>query len=370
MTTIIATDNSGDVGIRTTTPNTILDVNGNISDENQRNCTGVNTNSNGTFVCASSDERIKQNIEPLASTTAIAQIEELQPITFTYKDPTLAQGAQLGFLAQDVQELYPGLVATSSYTTPWTPDGTLTLNYDGLIAPLVAAVQDIANITSTFQQNLIAWLGNAQNGIASLYAGIVHATQVISTEDDTQTLCITNGPNDPTPLCVTKAQLAALLSQTASAATPESVTSSTSNIRDLSVQNPTPTSPESVTSTTSAEAATDTPPIIQVNGSNPAIIQVGNTYNDLGATITGPQQDLNLGIQTYVNGVAMSPIQIDTTEAATDTIDYVATDQSGLTSTSTRTVLIEPSASPAAGVFVATTTDATATTTNATSTSQ
>jgi hypothetical protein len=86
--------------------------------------------------------------------------------------------------------------------------------------------------------------------------------------------------------------------------------------------------------------------VIQINGDNPAIVQVGATYNDLGATITGPQADLNLGITTYVNGTEMSPVQIDTTQVATDTIDYVATDQTGLTATSTRTVLIEPAAAP------------------------
>jgi len=37
----------------------------------------------------------------------------------------------------------------------------------------------------------------------------------------------------------------------------------------------------------------------------------------------------------------MNPVQLDTSQAATDTIDYVATDQSGLTSTSTRTVIVE-----------------------------
>ncbi len=103
----------------------------------------------------------------------------------------------------------------------------------------------------------------------------------------------------------------------------------------------------------------------------PAIIQVGAAYNDLGATITGPQADLNLGLETFVNGVAMSPVQIDTSAAATDTIDYVATDQSGLTSTSTRTVIIEaPSIVPTdtASTTAATTTDAT--TTNATTTAQ
>ena len=42
----------------------------------------------------------------------------------------------------------------------------------------------------------------------------------------------------------------------------------------------------------------------------------------------------------------MNPIQLDTTAVATDTIDYVATDQSGPTSTSTRTILIQPAAAP------------------------
>jgi hypothetical protein len=56
----------------------------------------------------------------------------------------------------------------------------------------------------------------------------------------------------------------------------------------------------------------------------------------------------------------MNPVQIDTSATATDTIDYVVTDQSGLTSTSTRTVLVEasPSIVPADNASsTATTTD-------------
>ncbi len=41
---------------------------------------------------------------------------------------------------------------------------------------------------------------------------------------------------------------------------------------------------------------------LKINGDNPAIIQVGSTYNDLGATIIGPEADLNLGIRTFLNG--------------------------------------------------------------------
>ena len=97
--------------------------------------------------------------------------------------------------------------------------------------------------------------------------------------------------------------------------------------------------------------------MLQVNGDNPATVQVGATYTDLGATITGPQVDLNLGITTYVNGAPMNPVQLDTSAVATDTIDYVATDQNGLTSTGTRTVIIQA-------------TDNQASSTSATSTSQ
>ena len=88
---------------------------------------------------------------------------------------------------------------------------------------------------------------------------------------------------------------------------------------------------------------------------NPAIVQVGASYNNIGATIIGPQADLNLGITTYINGVETNPVQIDTSAAATDTIDYVATDQSGLTSTSTRTVIIEAPASASANDIASTT---------------
>jgi hypothetical protein len=111
--------------------------------------------------------------------------------------------------------------------------------------------------------------------------------------------------------------------------------------------------------------------VIQINGANPAIIQMGQTYSDLGAIIAGPQQDRNLGIQIFLNGTPMSAVHIDTTDAATDTIAYVATNQSGLTSTSTRTLIIEP---PDASVSTASTTPPTtssaATTTEATSTAQ
>jgi hypothetical protein len=69
-----------------------------------------------------------------------------------------------------------------------------------------------------------------------------------------------------------------------------------------------------------------------------------NTYTDLGAIVTD-NQGHDLSYRTFIKGVLSGNILIDTTQVATDTIDYVATDTWGNTSTSTRTVIIEAASS-------------------------
>ena len=84
-------------------------------------------------------------------------------------------------------------------------------------------------------------------------------------------------------------------------------------------------------------------PVIVLNGANPAQVQVGATYNDLGASITGPSDDLNLGISASVDGASstpMSSVALDTSQAGTHTIVFSATDQNGVTSSVTRTVVV------------------------------
>jgi hypothetical protein len=51
--------------------------------------------------------------------------------------------------------------------------------------------------------------------------------------------------------------------------------------------------------------------------------------------------------RTFINGTLSGNILINTSQAATDTIDYVATDTYGNSATSTRTVIIGPAAAPA-----------------------
>jgi len=163
-----------------------------------------------------------------------------------------------------------------------------------------------------------------------------------------------HGPGDQSPVYVTKAQLAALLSQSAAAG----------------LANPAPGSSPQSGFGTSATSSPNTPPVISINGENRAIVHVGDTYADLGATITGPQADLNLGVHLFLNGSPVDAIQLDTTAAATDTIDYVATDSAGLTSTSTRTVIIQPAQSPSIVPFSESATSSPDTVTSTTTTAQ
>ena len=352
----IVTSN-GNIGIGTTTPYSRLEVWGPdtgsttafaVVNNSSTTAFAVYDNGNATYlgsIFQTSDQRLKTDITSLDASSSLSAIEALNPVSYFRIDQP-GTGENLGFLAQQVQQIFPQLVSTTS-PTALTPDGTLTLNYEGLISPIVSAIQALSTELTSIE-NTIAGFAH------SFTTNELTFNRATGNEVDTQTLCLTSGPTDPNPVCVTKAQLAALLSAAGASQTPESVSQSDPS-------NSSSTSPESVSS--------DTPPVIQINGDNPAIVQVGDTYNDLGATITGPQADLNLGIKTYVNGIEMSPVQIDTSQAATDTIDYVATDQNGLTSTSTRTVIIDaPSIIPTDDA--STTASNSASTTDSTSTIQ
>ena len=60
----------------------------------------------------------------------------------------------------------------------------------------------------------------------------------------------------------------------------------------------------------------------------------------------GPGHDLEKFAVQSTGKIWMNLIQIDTSPVATDSIQYVATDQNGLTSTTTRTVIIEAADAP------------------------
>ncbi|MBN9280591.1 MAG: tail fiber domain-containing protein, partial [Hyphomicrobium sp.] len=81
-----------------------------------------------------SDRRYKTDIKALAS--SLEQLLALEPVSFRMKQNPGQQ--ELGFIAQDVEKLFPDLVLTAD-----DPSATKSLNYVGLIAPMVKGMQEL-----------------------------------------------------------------------------------------------------------------------------------------------------------------------------------------------------------------------------------
>ncbi|WP_299464203.1 tail fiber domain-containing protein [uncultured Microscilla sp.] len=112
---------SGNVGIGSHSPGHKLEVQGTVA-------------SFGTPL--SSDVRFKQDIVPITA-EAITKLKQLQGSSFRwrtkeFKDKSFSEGTQLGFIAQEVQEVYPELVEEGT-------GGYLLINYTGLIPVLTEA---------------------------------------------------------------------------------------------------------------------------------------------------------------------------------------------------------------------------------------
>ena len=169
-------------------------------------------------------------------------------------------------------------------------------------------------LRSIFAQ-IARWLANAANGIESIFAKVGNFGKV-----NTDELCVGG-------TCVSSMQFQAMV-----AAVGQSHAAANTN----GSEEPPPMS-------SSPADATNTPPVIRINGNNPAHINVGNTYQDLGATAKD-NEGHDLGVKTFLNGALVSDIVLDT--STTSIIDYVATDTWGNTATATRSVIIKSPAPP------------------------
>lgn len=102
----------------------------------------VNGTSQAAFV-AYSDERLKENIEDLPS--QLENIKSLRPCEFDYKD---GSGHQIGFIAQEMQEVYSDCVGEDD-------DGFLTIGgWNKTEARLVKAIQEQQTIIEALTQRI------------------------------------------------------------------------------------------------------------------------------------------------------------------------------------------------------------------------
>ena len=129
-----------------TTSNTFVQflINGFAGGSGQINANGGASAAFGSF----SDARLKENITELPN--QLANILALKPSEFDYKD---GLGHQIGFIAQEMKEVYPDVVGEGT-------DGMLIITgWSKTEARLVKAIQELKAIIDTQQEQINSLLG-------------------------------------------------------------------------------------------------------------------------------------------------------------------------------------------------------------------
>lgn len=103
----------------------------------------IDTNNVGT-ISLSSDRRLKKGITTLTDQTGgLSKIMQLNPVSFHWKGKDDDKALQFGLIAQEVAPIFPNLVHNTGMKSEDTPDGTLKVEYQGLVAPMIKAIQEL-----------------------------------------------------------------------------------------------------------------------------------------------------------------------------------------------------------------------------------
>ena len=162
----------------------------------------------GTGISCTSDERLKTNIEDIDDTT-LAKLHDVRTVHFNWLGNPTGQ-IQVGFLAQNLEDSFPELVATDT-------DGYKSVYYAQMTPILVKAIQELdvkvsllsGDQSSSVFDGIRTWLASTSNDIVKLFAK----------EMETERLCIADESGDET--CITKEDLDRMLNTRVSEQSPE-----------------------------------------------------------------------------------------------------------------------------------------------------
>jgi hypothetical protein len=249
--------------------------------------------STGGIVC-SSDMNLKKNITNLSDNSnwsfnnnitpdnqsILAKVMALNPVDYNWNVEQDSDPKHAGFIAQEVEQVFPDLVSTDPNTH------VLSLDYTGLVPYTVEAVKEMnINITDiddltktdTWRDALTNWLADDENGIASIF----------SKKITTDTLCVGS-------VCVTEQQFLQMVQNSGqgnnagSSDAPETTT----------VSNP-PTDDGSDADASTPPAATQTPSDSQsIAPSTPVDETAASDTTDSDAPTSPDQADSTSGATT------------------------------------------------------------------------
>lgn len=120
---------TNDVSLRNLIPQANITVNGLLAAKN------ISISENLNML---SDARLKTNIVPIHDT--MSGLSCIQPVSYDWKHKKTKR--EIGFIAQNVQTIYPQLVQQVDSTSKVDTEKILTVNYIGFIPLLTAAIQE------------------------------------------------------------------------------------------------------------------------------------------------------------------------------------------------------------------------------------
>ena len=97
----------------------------------------------GSFLYTSSDRNLKTDIKPLQD--SLQKVLQLQGVSFNWKS---TGQPSIGLIAQDVEKVFPEIVATDSKT------GLKSVAYENLIAPLIESVKEQQKEINNLQEQI------------------------------------------------------------------------------------------------------------------------------------------------------------------------------------------------------------------------
>jgi hypothetical protein len=364
---ILAQATSTNVGIGTTTPDYKLTVGGDVGAEGFVNLSTRDAKKEIEYLSDDDKRTVLEKLRGLGVATYTYQDEPSceatnnQPKETDTPNPSLERSGgcqkRLGIIAEEAPlevlsadkkgvDLYK--LATFILAGVQELDKRLSglefrvTKIEELVAATATSSPDRTNWTDmSYWTNTLAQLGlTLREGLAEFKNLVVAALTVGTTERPTGITLYDKATGAPYCLEIENGQPKSTAGACGAASTSSGPTQSTQS-----------------TQSNGSNGADTEPPVITVNGNNPAEIAVGAVYADLGAAVTD-NVNSNLGVKARVdnnndnhndnseNWVEVGGIHLNTASSTTYTIYYRATDQAGNVGTATRTVVVGDGGEP------------------------